>query len=220
MSKQIEKDRDICLFIGDFNDVLCNEEKEEGNYRMTSSMRDFREFVARNELMDLGYKGYPFTWRNNREALPIQQRLDHGLSNLGWHDLYPDTKIRHVVLEGSDHALLFLSTKKVNAWRGIKFTYDAWWSKMEECRDLRDKFGSSHTFRFCKKMKTLRRSLNAWYKGRGRNSKKVIEQLKEEIRVAYNSNGFAMEEVKQKERELKDAHKEEEAYWRAKSRIQ
>ncbi|KAM2044901.1 hypothetical protein ACFX1T_009163 [Malus domestica] len=81
-----------------------------GNYRSAASLRDFRDFVARDDLMDLGYEGYPFTWRNNRESLPIQQRLDHGLATLGW---FPNTKIKHVILEGSDHALLFLSTDKI-----------------------------------------------------------------------------------------------------------
>lgn len=61
LSKRIEKESDRCLFVGDFNDILSNEEKEGGNYRTAASMRDFREFVARNELMDLGYDGYPFT---------------------------------------------------------------------------------------------------------------------------------------------------------------
>lgn len=77
-----------------------------------ASLRDFRDFVAWNELMDLGYDCYPFMWRNNREAMPIQKRLDRGLASLGWYELYPDTKILHVVLEGSDHAMLVLSTEK------------------------------------------------------------------------------------------------------------
>lgn len=47
--------------------------------------------MARNELMDLGYEGYPFMWRNKRDSLPIQQRLDRGLATLGWYELYPDT---------------------------------------------------------------------------------------------------------------------------------
>lgn len=43
--------------------------------------------------------------------------------------------------------------------------------------------------------------------------------LKEEIWNAYTSNGFGKEETKQKERELRLAHKQEEAYWKTKSRI-
>ncbi|KAM1554941.1 hypothetical protein EV2_007808 [Malus domestica] len=73
----------MTLLIGDFNDILCNDEKEGGNYRPTSSMQDFREFVAQNELMDLDFVGYPFTWRNNQEVKPIQQRLDRGLATMG-----------------------------------------------------------------------------------------------------------------------------------------
>ncbi|CAN6564467.1 unnamed protein product [Malus baccata var. baccata] len=99
-------------------------------------MRDFRNFVAQNELVDLGYEGYPFTWRNNQEARPIQLRLDHGLATSGWHELYPDTTIRHVVLEGSDHALLLMFTEKIKAWSGRKFSFDARWSKLKECWDL------------------------------------------------------------------------------------
>ncbi|KAM1065468.1 hypothetical protein ACFX2B_020774 [Malus domestica] len=71
LSKRIGQERDRCLLLGDFNDILCNEENEGGNYRPAVSLRDFRDFVARDELMDLGYEGYPFTWRNNRESMPI-----------------------------------------------------------------------------------------------------------------------------------------------------
>lgn len=61
LCNRIDQDRDRCFLIRDYNDILCNEEKDGGNLRTTSSMRDFRDFVARNELMDLGYEGYPFT---------------------------------------------------------------------------------------------------------------------------------------------------------------
>ncbi|KAM1745805.1 hypothetical protein ACFX11_012502 [Malus domestica] len=136
LSRRLEKDREKCLLIGDFNDILSNEEKEGGNMRKAFSMRDFRDFVAQNELVDLGYEGYPFTWRNYQEARPIQLRLDRGLATSWWHDLYPDTTIRHVILEGSDHALLLLSTEKTKAWTGRKFSFDGRWSKLNKCRDL------------------------------------------------------------------------------------
>ncbi|KAM2092455.1 hypothetical protein TB2_030374 [Malus domestica] len=44
--------------------------------------------------------------------------------------------------------------------------------------------------------------------------------LKGELRGAYQSKHFASEEVRIKERLLREAHKGEEAYWRAKSRVQ
>lgn len=103
--------------------------------------------------------------------------------------------------------------------------YDARWSKKKECRVLvseqwRDKAVGSHAYRFCEKIKTLRRSLKAWYKGNGRNSKNLIQQLKKEIREAYTSNGVDFAEIKKKEIDLRIALKEEEAYWKAKSKNQ
>ncbi|KAM1939412.1 hypothetical protein ACFX13_027259 [Malus domestica] len=175
--------------------------------------------------MDLGYEGYPFTWRNNMESLPIQQRLDRGLVTHGWHDLFPDTCIRHIVLEGSDHAMLLLSTEKLRVWRGRKFSFDGRWSKSKECRELvmgdwKDKTSGSHAYRFYEKIKSLRKSLKLWYKVTGRNSKKKIALLKAEIRVALQSKEFSSEAVKQKESDLRAAHKEEELYWKIKSRNQ
>ncbi|CAN6695621.1 unnamed protein product [Malus baccata var. baccata] len=195
----IGRERDLCLLIGDFNDILCNGEKDGGNHRSAASMRDFREFVANNELLDLGYEGYPFTWRNNTDSLPIQQRLDRGFASLGWHDLYPDTKIIHVALEGSDHSLLLLTTKKFEEWRGRRFTYDARLSKSDDCRNLvaRDWAGNvrgSHAFRLSEKLKTVSRSLKRWYRENGRNTKKTIDRLKGELRGAYQSKHFASEE--------------------------
>ena len=64
LSKRIRSSCGNCLVIGDFNDIVDDEEKDGGNYRPMASMRDFREFLANNKLFDLGFEGYPFTWRN------------------------------------------------------------------------------------------------------------------------------------------------------------
>ncbi|XP_070679310.1 uncharacterized protein [Malus domestica] len=199
LGNRIVKESDICLLIGDFNDILCNGEKEGGKLKSVTSMRDFREFIANNELVDLGYEGYPFTWRNKRDSLPIQQRLDRGLASTGWFNLYPDTKIIHVVLEGSDHSLLLLTTKKSEEWRGNRFMYDARWSNQKECRNIVTKdWGwegrGFHAFRFYEKLKLVRMSLKGWYRKKGRNSKKTIDKLKRELRKAYQSNNFASAE--------------------------
>ncbi|KAM0955247.1 hypothetical protein EV1_023409 [Malus domestica] len=225
LSQRISRAGERCLLIGDFNDILSNDEKEGGKYRSVASLRDFREFVARNELMDLGYEGYPFTWRNNRESGPIQQRLDRGLASLGWQNTYPDTKIRHMMLEGSDHAMLGLTTEKARIWKGKRFMYEERWSKQPECRDLVErewqaKYNGSRGYRLSEKLKSLGRSLKVWYKGRARNSKQAIDRLKGELRSAYMSNNFATNEVKIKEKELRAAHKEEKRFWRTKSRVQ
>ncbi|GAA0174295.1 hypothetical protein LIER_27717 [Lithospermum erythrorhizon] len=44
--------------MGDFNDILCHEEKNGGNTR-TGSMAMFRDFVRQCGLLDLGFSGHP-----------------------------------------------------------------------------------------------------------------------------------------------------------------
>lgn len=63
-----------------------------------ASRRDFSEFIVDNGLLDLGFVGYPFIWRNQRDEDPIQQRLDSGLATSGWVSVYPEARILHKVL--------------------------------------------------------------------------------------------------------------------------
>lgn len=83
LSRRIEVVGDRCLLIGDFNDIMDDSEKERGNYRSVASRRDFCEFIVGNGLLDLGFVGYPITWRNRRDEGPIQQRLDRALATSG-----------------------------------------------------------------------------------------------------------------------------------------
>ncbi|CAN6571798.1 unnamed protein product [Malus baccata var. baccata] len=90
-----------------------------------------------------------------------------------------------------------------------------WWGK-----EWQVNYNGSHGYRLSEKLKALGKSLKVWYKGRARNSKQAIDRLKGEIRSAYMSNNFATTEVQLKEKELREAHKEEESFWRSKSRVQ
>lgn len=98
LSRRIEVAGDKCLLIGDFNDIIDDFEREGGNYRYVASRRDFCDFIVGNGLLELGFTGYSYTWRNRRDEGPIQQRLDRGLAMSGWVDTYPEAKVMHEVL--------------------------------------------------------------------------------------------------------------------------
>lgn len=49
------------LCFSDFNEILHPYEKSGGNDRNPNLMNDFREALRDCNLMDVGYKGYPFT---------------------------------------------------------------------------------------------------------------------------------------------------------------
>ena len=71
---------DRWLLAGDFNDIVANNDKWGGNRREEGSFKDFKDFINENQLMDVGFEGHPWTWRNNWEGDgEIKQRLDRGL---------------------------------------------------------------------------------------------------------------------------------------------
>lgn len=127
-------------------------------------VRDFCEFIVGNGLLDLGFMGYPFTWRNQRDEWPIQQRLDRGLDTNGWINVYLEAKVLHEVLERSDHAMLILDTKVTALKRRRQFIYDPWWSKEKDCHNIVEKnwrhgFVGSYAFQVVEKLKWVRRGL-------------------------------------------------------------
>lgn len=55
-----------CLCFRDFNDIIDLREKLGGRERNQSMMIEFRVSVNDCNLVDLGCRGYPFTWSNKR----------------------------------------------------------------------------------------------------------------------------------------------------------
>lgn len=51
---------------GDFNDLLCTDEKEGGPDRPEGSFTDFRTFFSEGDLFDLQHSGDPLSWRGTR----------------------------------------------------------------------------------------------------------------------------------------------------------
>lgn len=84
-------------------------EKLGGRPFTSGSHCPFRRLVDENDLMDMGYIGYPFTWNNHRAwKANIQERLDRGLSNTRWRLLFPQATIHHLLAFRSDHKPLIL----------------------------------------------------------------------------------------------------------------
>ena len=73
-------------------------------------MEDFRHIVEVCELLDLGFRGPKYTWANDKEGMTfIKERLDCGLANQGWCDLFPEVIIQVEVAVAFDHSPLTLS---------------------------------------------------------------------------------------------------------------
>ena len=92
------------LCVGDFNEVLHVDEQMGGNDREEWCMEGFWEVVDFCGFTDLGFRGLPYTWDNRREgSRNIKVRLDRGLADNDWIDLFGNSTITHVQTTESDH---------------------------------------------------------------------------------------------------------------------
>lgn len=91
------------IVLGDFNEILSNEEKEGGNQRPLRYMQAFQEAL----LDDLGFVGDKFTWQRGR----IRERLDRGVVNDTWRQIYPNAAMVHMGYSDSDHRPILLDTE-------------------------------------------------------------------------------------------------------------
>ncbi|MBA0670621.1 hypothetical protein Goklo_029524 [Gossypium klotzschianum] len=94
-------------------------------------MAAFRETLQECHLSDLGYSGVWYTWeRGNLPETNIRERLDRGVANEKWMELFPTGNINHLTSTLSDHCPFLIST--VNRFKIVpSFKFEAWWTTDE-----------------------------------------------------------------------------------------
>jgi hypothetical protein len=97
--RELKRDSNLWLILGDFNEILFAHEKEGGNQRPVSFMEAFRDALMGCELEDLGFQGGKFTWKRGR----IKERLDKVVSNGAWVTMHPGDVVLHLDYTKYDH---------------------------------------------------------------------------------------------------------------------
>ncbi|KAK3211754.1 hypothetical protein Dsin_016460 [Dipteronia sinensis] len=147
------------LCLGDFNEIQFDSEKVGGLRKNWKQMSNFRKAVEDCGLSDMGFRGPIFTWSNKRESSAmISKRLDRGICNKEWDNLYSKSTIHHLDFWGSNHRPLLLKAKGVEN-QGIqgnfvqkrrRFYFEECWVNEEEflsnivaCGSLLDSWNAS-----------------------------------------------------------------------------
>ncbi|XP_071940395.1 uncharacterized protein [Coffea arabica] len=215
------------MIIGDFNDIISNEEKWGGTTREERSFQDFKEFIHGNQLMDIGFVGHPWTWCINwEEAGEVKQRLDRDLCSYSWSQVYEKVNCRHIDSYASDHSILLFDTTMNSSRRNKRFYFDKRWLKREDIGEVvrtawEKETKGSRMFQVTRKIKNYRVALLQWRNTFQANSREKIEQIKNQLSELKQSSGNTSKgSVDSLKKQLKEAYKEEELHWHQKSRIQ
>ena len=182
------------MCIGDFNAILSSSEKLSKRPPQARLIDDFKEALELNELKDLGFQGYQYTWNNKRPGeANRRERLDRAVANGEWRDRFPLTTVTHLSSHTSDHAPIILQTKshmartKTNGVCGFKFEES--WLLWEDCegvikeaweKNIEDSSGLEALRR---KIKTCGDELQAWGSSKTHPDTKEIKKLQKRIEV-------------------------------------
>lgn len=209
------------LLTGDFNDTLDNSEKVGGPVRCEGSFIPFRSFVAQNGLWDVKHSGNHFSWRGWRYDYFIKSRLDRSLANCSWFEAFPAGRCEYLRFEGSDHRpLVTFLDDSLRKNKGV-FRFDRRLTDNEEIRSIVDQaWKGQQDDSVLAKINHCRAQIIKWTKAQNANSSKLIKEAQAALEGALSASSPDQPLITACTASLEKLYKEEELFWRQRSRIQ
>lgn len=204
---------------GDFNELIDNSEKKGGQVRAEGTFGAFRSFLSENDLFDLKHSGNAFSWRGKRGNHLVRCRLDRSLSNPEWTELFPSCRCQYLKFEGSDHRPLisFLDTRQKKGHN--LFRYDRRLKDNREIKELVAEIWLNCSYLSVEaRLSLCRKAICKWCELFHENSRKVIEDLREELETQMTKDHPNEDRVRELNKNLLKAYQSEEAYWKQRSR--
>jgi len=142
--------------------------------------------VLATSLIDLGFKGNPFTWANNRhDQAYVVARLDMAFSNSAWRNIFLDPVIKHLPRICSNHSPLLLSHRTPLLAKNLPFKLESMWLyHVSFAKVVENSWAvtccENPQFVMAQKLKILKQHLKIW-------NRDTFGQLKARIAEADNS---------------------------------
>ena len=214
------------LCIGDFNQVLGQEDKFSFTDRRIEGADTFNQFLFDLGLCELEAKGQRYTWMNGRENEAfVMERLDKAYASIDWINSYPHYAMQNHPILRSDHGSILLDFELQQPFRKRPFRFERMWLTHTECKEIMESAWKTHSvgsraFKLQQKLKSVRKQLGVWNKTVFGKIDKEIKDKQLELQHLQNTI-HTVEDVK-KERDLiidlENLMEREEIMWAQKVR--
>lgn len=222
---QIGANRDDAWFlVGDFNELMSNSEKMGGPRRLESSFWDFRNLAYNCRIREIQSSGNQFSWGGWRDNIWVQCRLDRSFGNDNWFRLFPRSHMEYMEMWASDHRPILISFSADRNQRDTRrFFYDSRWRQKPDFEEAiaRGWNGDIHQnfISVSDRIWKCRQELSRWKRGNNTNSEKEIQRIKD-LEVEISKTDPDNQRMHFLKRRLSEAYRDEELYWKERSREQ
>ena len=210
--------------VGDYNEILTSDEKQGGSPRAGRLMED----LLHCGLIDLGFSGNKYTWRNGRPGDAfVQERLDRACATVEWRELFPHSKVTHLHAAYLDHVPILLTTQgATHSTRGEKIPkrFEEKWASHPECEQIIMEAwnGTNPTgspmFRLFEKIKKCCMALVGWSRNMGSLKEHIDEKYMELEALTEMNNAENIGQINRVRDENNALLLQDEFFWRQRSR--
>ncbi|OVA05766.1 Endonuclease/exonuclease/phosphatase [Macleaya cordata] len=125
------------IILGDFNCLLCPDDKLGGRAWRDSDATDLNHFTTSWNLIDPGFTDPHFTWSNKKQGEDlVLERLERAFFNQECARMFPDSRIDHLPRISSDHSLIFVSCNPNDCNLPRPFQFLTAWTSDPSCKDV------------------------------------------------------------------------------------
>jgi exonuclease III len=207
--------------MGDFNDILSNEDKRGRVDHPSWRIQGFREAVQDSGLIDMPLHGYSYTWLRSRgEHDVVEERLDRAMATQSWLDLFPNSQLFNTVADRSDHSpiILKLLEQENNSYRR-PFRFENAWLEEERLHEVvTTAWGRGSGFGVLESLNQCREDLERWGRQMRRRFRDDIDKCRnelEEMRAAEVPHELYMAT----RNKMSSLLIQEDAFWRQRAKV-
>ncbi|XP_074313749.1 uncharacterized protein LOC141648943 [Silene latifolia] len=187
-------------------------------------MNNFRDAVDDCGLRDVTFEGHPFTFDNGQVAADNRQsRIDRAMVTENWQELYPYARLIHMTREWSDHSplKLILDGREGQHEGGRRpFRFEQLWVGEEGCEEVVRRVWERGGTDFPVLVSDCATELLEWKSINIGNIVKTLSKRRRRLQVldGLDRTASAIQERKKITKEIAQLLRDEEIFWRQRSR--
>jgi hypothetical protein len=209
--------------IGDFNDLLSQDDKKGANPHPNWLCNGFRNAVSDCDLTDIHLDGYPYTWVKSRGSTNIiEERLDRAMATSSWLTMFPEVKLCNLIASHSDHSPILLQNSLViRNDSHYTFRFENMWLREEDVEDVVEEgWGKEAGVEVTSRVTRCADKLKRWGRRKRMKFKQEVEECSMEMERMRGRFEVAESE---RYKEFQEKHAklliQEETYWRQRAKM-